>query len=195
MDNFVFADGCVQADSWDQAITEMVGVSGLAEYDGRQSRLNVVGSEDRLSKGRAFALKETGGQMRLDLDCGRSVAVDALYYQETYLSLLEGVPNQEINARILERVRSEMVPLWGERPVYVVPPAISLLNHEHPVLPAVRFTAWLTCYQPIKEINAGSELVVVWFREECSDEPLEDIVYDAIRSLSWEELARDFEDW
>jgi hypothetical protein len=135
--------------------------------------------------------------MRLffDLDCGRSVAVEALYYQRTYLSLLEGRPNQDMNDRILEKVRTEMAPLWGNRRVYVVPPAINESDPKHPVLPPVRFTAWLCCYQPIKEPNAGSELVVVWFQEECTDEPLDEIVHDAIRSLAWEELAQDFEGW
>ena len=49
-----------------------------------------------------------------DLDCDwRSVAVQALYYQRTYLSLLEGRANREMNDRIIQEVRSEMTPLWG----------------------------------------------------------------------------------
>jgi hypothetical protein len=134
-------------------------------------------------------------QLFFDLDCGRFVAVDALYYQRTYLSLLEGRPNREMNDRILDKVRTEMAPLWGSRRVYVIPPEINESDPAHPVLPKMRFTAWLTCYKPIAEPNAGSELVVVWFREECPGEPLEKIVGDAIRSLPWEELAEDFEGW
>ncbi|MEQ8789871.1 MAG: hypothetical protein RIC55_26490 [Pirellulaceae bacterium] len=134
-------------------------------------------------------------RMFFDLDCGRSVAVDALYYQRTYLSLLEGRPNREMNDRILEKVRSEMAPLWGKRRVHVIPPAINESDRTHPVLPRVRFTVWLTCYQPIQEPNAGSELVVVWFREECAGEPLDEIVSSAIRSLPWDELAEDFAGW
>src|SRR5262245_41938012 len=120
-----------------------------------------------------------------DLNCGRSVAVQALYYQRTYLSLLEGRPTREVNDRILDEVRAEMAPLWGRRRVYVIPPAVNESDPAHPVLPQVRFTAWLCCYQPIAEPNAGSELVVVWFREECPGEPLDKIVGDAIRSLPW----------
>lgn len=130
-----------------------------------------------------------------ELDCGRSVAVEALYFQRTYLSLLEGRPNLEMNDGILKKVRDEMVPLWGNRRVYVVPPAINDSVPKHPLLPRLRFTAWLSCYQPIKEPNAGSELVVVWFREDCADEPMDKIVHDAIRSLLWDELAQDFEGW
>jgi len=130
-----------------------------------------------------------------DLDCGRSVAVEALYFLRTYLGLLEGRPDREMNDRILAQVRTEMVPLWGERRVHVIPPVIDESDPAHPALPRLRFTAWLCCYQPIREPNAGSELVVVWFREECPGEPLDKVVGDAIRSLPWVELARDFEGW
>ena len=61
-------------------------------------------------------------KMFFTLECGRKVAVDAFYYQRTYLSLLEGRPNKEMNDRIIERCNSEMRPLWGERRVYVIPP-------------------------------------------------------------------------
>jgi len=128
---------------------------------------------------------DVGKLMRLlfKLDCGRSVAVGALYYQRTYLSLFEGRPDREMHVRLLEEVRSEMAPLWGKRRVHVIPPAIDLSDPVHPRLPEIRFTAWLTCYQPIREPNAGSELVVVWFRNESSGEALEKVVDDAIRPL------------
>lgn len=128
------------------------------------------------------------------LDCGRSVAVQALYYHRTYLSLLEGSPDRELNDRILEEVRTEMDPLWGGRRVYVIPPEINESDSAHSYLPPVRFTAWLYC-RPVPKVNDGSELVVVWFRDECSGETMEQIVGGAIRSLPWDELAEEFEDW
>jgi hypothetical protein len=135
--------------------------------------------------------------MRLffDLDCGRSVAVEALYYQRTYLSLLEGRPNREMSDRILKQARTEMAPLWGERRVYVIPPEVNESDPAHPALPPLRFTAWLCCYQPIEAPNAGSQLVVVWFWQKCPGEPLDKIVGDAIRSLPWENVAQAFEGW
>jgi hypothetical protein len=134
-------------------------------------------------------------QLFFDLDCGRSVAVQALYYQRTYLSLLEGRPDRELNDGLLEEARAEMIPLWGKRPVHIIPPVLNQSDPAHPVLPRVRFTAWLCCYQPIEEPNAGSELVVVWFQEECPGVALDEILRSAIRSLPWEELAQDFAGW
>jgi hypothetical protein len=134
-------------------------------------------------------------QLFFDLDCGRSVAVEALYYQRTYLSLLLGRPDQEMNDCILEETRTEVAGLWNARRVYVIPPLINESDPAHPVLPPVCLAARLCCYQPIAEPNAGSALVVVWFREECPDEPMDKIVSNAIRSLPWEDLAEDFAGW
>ena len=92
-----------------------------------------------------------------ELDCGRSVTVDAFYYQRTYISLLEGLPNPKMNERILEKCRTALIPLWGKRKVHVVPPETDESDPEHPVMPPVQVTAWLTCYYPILNPNAGVE--------------------------------------
>jgi hypothetical protein len=41
--------------------------------------------------------------LSMTLDCGRRVTLDAFDYARTYAGLLEGRPNAEINARIIER--------------------------------------------------------------------------------------------
>jgi uncharacterized protein (TIGR02996 family) len=130
-----------------------------------------------------------------DLDCGRWVAVDAFDCMRTYIGLMEGRPNRDMNEHILEGARTRMRPVWGERMTHLVPPVIDESDPEHPVLPPVCLTAWLTCYQPIREPNAGSELVVVWFRGEFAGEPMEQVIFEGIRGLAWEELAADFEGW
>jgi uncharacterized protein (TIGR02996 family) len=130
-----------------------------------------------------------------ELDCGRTVVVDTFYCHRTYIGLLEGRPNHQMNEELLKQARTRMHPLWGERKTYLVPPVIDESDPEHPRLPPVCLTAWLTCFQPIKEPNAGSELVVVWFRGEFEGEPMEQVIADGIRALRWEELAEDFEGW
>jgi len=48
-----------------------------------------------------------------ELDCGRSVAVEAVYFGRTYVSLLEGWPDAQMNEEIIEQARTEMASLWG----------------------------------------------------------------------------------
>jgi uncharacterized protein (TIGR02996 family) len=130
-----------------------------------------------------------------ELDCGRTVAVGTFFCERTYIGLLEGRPHRQLNEELLEQARTRMRPLWGERKTYLVPPVIDQSDPEHPQLPPVCLTAWLTCFQPIKEPNAGSHLVVVWFRGAFAGEPMEQVIAEGIRALRWEELAEDFEGW
>ena len=127
------------------------------------------------------------------LDCGRRVAVDAFYFQHTYLSLLEGRPNRDLNEEIIKQATKQMRPIWGDRHTHVIPPVVDESDPLHPALPPVCFTVWLTSYEPINPGNAGSELVVVWFQGECSGQPVDQIIASRIRQLPWNKLARDFE--
>jgi uncharacterized protein (TIGR02996 family) len=140
-------------------------------------------------------LRQVHRERSFELDCGRRVYVDAFYCHDTYIGLLEGRPNRQMNEEILERARTRMRPLWGERKTHLVPPVIDESDPRHPVLPPVCLTAWLTCCQPVQEPNAGSELVVVWFRAALAGELMEQVIADGIRALPWEELAEDFAGW
>jgi hypothetical protein len=51
--------------------------------------------------------------LSLTLDCGRRVTLDACDYARTYAGLLEGRPNAEINAGIIERELTERDSSWG----------------------------------------------------------------------------------
>ena len=118
--------------------------------------------------------------------------VDAFYLQHTYIGMLEGYPNRSLNEHIIKKASSDMSLLWGDRCTYIVPPSVDESDPLHPALPPVRASAWLICVDPIKAGYHGSELVVVWFRSDCSGESIEQIISDGIRHLPWITLAQDF---
>jgi hypothetical protein len=130
--------------------------------------------------------------MNLVLPNGRKVFVDSLIYQPTYLGLLEGRPNRAINNRIIQRIAHETQVLWGKRPLHVIPPSVDLSDPAHPVLPPFRFVAWLRSHEPLRAENAGSELVVVWFRAEFTELTFAQIICQEVVNLAWEQLAADF---
>ena len=132
--------------------------------------------------------------LSLMLDCGREVTLDAFDYARTYSGLLEGLPNAEMNARIVARALAARDGSWGRRKTHLIPPAIDDRDPAHPALPFALLRAWLICCEPIDPAFQGSELAVVWFADECHDEPIADVVFRAIRGLPWEKLAEDF-DW
>lgn len=130
----------------------------------------------------------------LKLDCGRDVSVGNFDCWRTYGSLLEGLPNSQLNERIIEQALTGREKSWGKRKAHLIAPNIDLRDAKHPQLPPVGLRVWLTCYEPVDPAFMGSELVVVWFEQECHHEPISKVVYRAIRSLAWDRLAADF-DW
>ena len=128
----------------------------------------------------------------LTLDCGRRISLDAFDYDRTYAGLMEGRPDAEYNAELTERALTGREGTWGKRTVHLIPPAVDVSDPDHPTLPPVILRAWLICYEPIDKAYMGSELVVVWFAEECHSESIENIVCEAVRELPWDELACDF---
>jgi hypothetical protein len=126
----------------------------------------------------------------LTLDCGAQVWLDSFDYSRTYGGLLEGLPNAEINSRIIARAR--VMESWGPRKTHLIPPEVDARDPRHPALPPALLRAWLWCGEPIDPAYMGSELVVVWFSEECLDEPIAEMVLRAVRGLPWDQLADDF---
>jgi hypothetical protein len=129
------------------------------------------------------------------LDCGRTVKLEALHCCRTYGGLIEGRPHPIVNQTIMERARGKMYPVWGARRTHVVPPVIDESDPDHPALPLVQMSAWLTCWEPIHPGNVGSDLVVIWYRQECEDEPFNEVIHEGIRRVAWDELASDIKEW
>jgi len=103
---------------------------------------------------------------------------------------LEGLPNEEMNARIIERALDKGE--WGPRKTHLIPPKVDDRDPKHPGLPPALLRAWLWCSEPIDQTFMGSELVVVWFAEECLHVPIAEVVLRAVYGLPWDQLADDF---
>ena len=129
----------------------------------------------------------------LKLDCGRDVFLDAFDYSRTYAGVLAG-PTADMNADIVKDALAEREGSWGKRAVHLIPPVVDVTDPDHPALPPALLRAWLVCVEPVNPAFMGSELVVVWFADECHAEPIADVVFRAIRGLPWDQLAADF-DW
>ena len=131
------------------------------------------------------------------LSSGRLVWLDAVHVSRTYASLLEGSPDDEYNAKLIDRATTALSKTWGERQTHVIPPQtrrITEVGRTYDRFPELRYHAWLTS-DPIEDRWCPSELVVCWFGspEEYRATPLFDLVARAASDLPWERLARDFD--
>ena len=124
---------------------------------------------------------------------GHSLRVEAFHIAPTYSGLLEGFPNDEINAGEVAACRQQIEALYGRgRPIHVLPPVVSL-KRGHPHLPPVTCWVWLTSNQPVRDANQdGSHLFLIWFSDADSNQTLQNLIAAAAQDLVWALVAQDF---
>ena len=129
------------------------------------------------------------------LSCGREAKIVGLHCIRTIDFLDTGgvVTTMGSPARwkqyVIEKAASRINAIWGKRKSVFVhdiePYMFSPLG-----LPPWLFYVWLRCDQGISPDANGSQLVVIFFREDI--EPgIDEIVCEAVRSLEWTSQAED----
>ena len=126
--------------------------------------------------------------LSFELDCGRSVYLDSLDYSRTYGGLLEGRPNADMNARITARACEKT-----NYPPHLVAPVVDNSDPDHPALPPVQIVVEVWCNDPIGD-GMGSHAAIIWYRDAWDSQSLTDVVFDGIRAVDWNAVAKDF-DW
>ncbi len=136
----------------------------------------------------------------IELQSGRSIRLQSLRQWETYAGLLEGLPTEQLNQGIVERILTderERSPL-GEP--YLIPPRQTPIDHadEYPfgtpaALPEISCVANFESPEPARDpLQDYSVLTVIWFQDDFAF-PIDPQVLEQIRALDWEQLAQDFE--
>ena len=139
--------------------------------------------------------------MEIQLDCGRTVSVEQLLYRRTYYTVVDGQPNAVANDHILRTLPREIERIAPTCPIHIVPPGLEESDPDHPRLPPDLLILELQCRERVERGHkprypwlSGSALAVAVFTGPCLDRPMVQVVYEAIRSLSWDVLAEDYED-
>jgi hypothetical protein len=121
---------------------------------------------------------------------GVAAKFDELLARRTYLGLIEGRPDQELNAQELAGLQEAATGLWGDRARALVPPR----EDARGALPKWLCAAWLTCTEPRGQGDPdmmGSELVLLW----AQDEPprVGEIPQEIIAAVDWATQASNFD--
>jgi hypothetical protein len=132
---------------------------------------------------------------------GRAIRLDVLYQWRTYAGLLEGLPTEELNRRLvteaLDRVRERL----GTAAAYLIPPVEQLIEGPKSYLggrfgrlaqlPAIVCAATFDSFQPAQDAQAdGSSLTVVWFQDDFAL-PIDKAVLDQLQAIDWVSHAHD----
>ncbi|MFJ9563552.1 hypothetical protein ACIRQQ_26355 [Streptomyces fuscichromogenes] len=136
------------------------------------------------------------------LASGRSIGLVHLRLSSTYGGLLEGYPHQALNDRRLKGLLSAATAAFPRTPAHLVPPP-----REHPddggaghfgpveILPPVTCIGLFESTPVTPDTDPvlyRSSLAIVWFQA-TPQPPSGHDADEGLRSVTWEELARDHE--
>jgi hypothetical protein len=136
----------------------------------------------------------------LSLESGRKVYADEIHISATYAGLLEGVPDDKLNWRILDRLPEQMGLIFRSAAVYVLPPEIERRTEPHPIMggsrqvaimPPVQLAMRFISSEPFTPDGHASQLVVVWHQHTVTP-----LIADSSRlrleRLNWKDNAMEF---
>jgi hypothetical protein len=117
---------------------------------------------------------------------GRSIDIESIYCQRTYLGMGAGKPDEETNQDVVAGMIKRVQRLWPGVPVAVV-------NEIGPdPLPLFCVAAMAHSSQPVSDANMhGSQLVLIWFDHSPPSNP-EAFSSHLLKAFAWEKYAADF---
>jgi hypothetical protein len=148
------------------------------------------------------------------LDCGATIVLKSISQSMTYRGLLEGVPDSDLNRRVMDSAREEgqKLSINRSKPYLVLPERrdylrmpgdmdalgergglLSAFRRRKPEwLPVVTCIADFECLAAKNPNMDASSLVIIWFQDEYAL-PLSEAALRSIKALDWHAHAIDFE--
>lgn len=130
----------------------------------------------------------------------REVTIKYFEQAGTYRYLLEGLPCDTLNDRIIKGLKERMNEKYAEHyHVYFIEPTRTpLKGYENYPLGKGERLPGVTCIAEIHSIaptivgyGDSSELIVVWFQNSYAL-PIDQEIVEHLENISWEKLARDY---
>jgi hypothetical protein len=129
--------------------------------------------------------------MKIKLQSGKEVYVEAFHCTPTYAGLLLGSPTKESNEILINHLSYPKN--WGTR--LCVIKKSEMYAYEDILKPIIN-SVWLSSSEAVDvkdKISNGSDLVIMWFSNELQDKSLQEIIIAGAGDINWERFASDFE--
>lgn len=137
----------------------------------------------------------------LSLADGRKISIEAMHLSQTYANLLAGLPDKDVNQRIIRDKKKLISKIFTEKKKKCISlkPVVERWTKTYPEDPETpmqverlpRFCIAAECYcdQPVQD-GDGSKLVVFWFQD--SPYPfLSEENHAKFKAIDWQSLAED----
>lgn len=131
--------------------------------------------------------------LAIKLDTGRTIHATNLFVGFSYSGHLEGRITNEVNEWALKQIDGQIASAFRGMAAKRIGPTITTGHRGEPRLGSIFIAADFVSYAPAKNTEAhASSLVIVWWQD--SIHPLVSPENElAIKAISWNDCARDFE--
>ncbi len=130
--------------------------------------------------------------MKIKLQSGKKVLVEAFHLTATYGGLLVGSPTIQSNEILINHLSYPTG--WGERP-YILKKS-DMYSDEKNVLKPIVYSVWLSSSETIddnKNQFDGCALIVMWFGDDEPNKTMHDIILDGVKNLDWDKFAENYQ--
>ena len=126
--------------------------------------------------------------MKIKLNSGIELKVEAFNTTYTYAGLILGTPSNESNQRLINQLSYPKD--WGNR--VCIMKKSDIYASENILKPVIN-SVWLSSSEPVKDKNSfGADLVVMFFSDENLEMTIQEIILNGVRDIEWEKFATDF---
>ncbi|MFZ4106161.1 hypothetical protein [Flavobacterium sp.] len=126
--------------------------------------------------------------MKIKLNSGIELKVEAYHRTNTYAGLILGTPSNESNQRLINQLSYPKD--WGNRVCIMKK---SDMHATKNVLKPIINSVWLSSSEPIEDKNSfGADLVVMFFSDENLEMTIQEIILNGVRDIMWDKFATDF---
>lgn len=129
--------------------------------------------------------------MKIKLQTGKEVYLEAFHCTPTYAGLLAGVPTKESNETLIKHLSCPSN--WGNRKC--VMKKSDMYASENILKPIIN-SVWLSSSEPVDikdKKSDGSELVLMWFGDEQLDKSIQEIIIEGVGDIVWNDFADSFQ--
>lgn len=128
--------------------------------------------------------------MKIKLQSGKEVYVEAFHCTPTYAGLLLGSPTKESNEKLLHDLSSPVQ--WGQRKT-LLKKSDSYVSKD--VLKPIIYSVWLSS-APINNKGDefdGSDIILIWLEDENLDMTIKDNIKYGIGLFDWDKNAENYQ--
>ena len=130
--------------------------------------------------------------MKIKLQSGKEVLVEAFHLTATYSGLLVGFPTIQSNEILINHLSYPKG--WGERPFILK--KSDMYSEVKNLLKPIVYSVWLSSSETIDDKENqfdGCALVIMWFGNDEPHKSIHDIIFDGVKNIDWDKFAENYQ--